>query len=254
LEILREKILGKFLQSGGEIEEIGRVDEVEKRWRMGITVSLKGDAEALRSKFLIFNSPLHGLSALSGNKGRLLSTWGRKIPLRYVTVPLFLGVRERVIPVGMRELLVSILDLNKPYEGGNLLFLSLSQKGDEAEAPDGRRALTVESLMVPEEWDSDSFAEHQKGVMKHLSYLIPFLEEHIDFMEWDWAKERRLAWSYPHFFYETPSGFQWREGVVPNRIARDFFFIGKENFPYLGMEGEVLSGLMTARQILERYS
>jgi hypothetical protein len=108
--------------------------------------------------------------------------------------------------------------------------------------------------MVPEEWDSDSFAEHQKGVMKHLSYLIPFLEEHIDFMEWDWAKERRLAWSYPHFFYETPSGFQWREGVVPNRIARDFFFIGKENFPYLGMEGEVLSGLMTARQILERYS
>jgi phytoene dehydrogenase-like protein len=254
LEILREKILGKFLQSGGEIEEIGRVDEVEKRWRMGITVSLKGDAEALRSKFLIFNSPLHGLSALSGNKGRLLSTWGRKIPLRYVMVPLFLGVRERVIPVGMRELLVSILDLNKPYEGGNLLFLSLSQMGDETEAPDGRRALTVESLMIPEQWDSDSFGEHQKGVMKHLNTLIPFLEEHIEFMDWDWANHHFPCWSYPHFFYEIPSHFQWREGVVPHRISKDFTFIGKENFPYLGLEGEILSGIMVAREIAEKYS
>jgi hypothetical protein len=254
LDILREKTLGKFLQSGGKMEEIERVDRVEKRWGRGITVSLRGDPNAFRSKFLILNSPLHRVSGLLGNKGRLLSKWGKRISPRYALMPLFLGVRESVIPVGMRDLLVSILDLNKPYEGGNLLFLSLSQKGDEVEAPDGRRALTVESLMVPEKWDSDSFAEHRKGVMKHLSYLLPFLEEHIDFMDWDWAKERYLAWSYPLFFYETPSDFQWREGVVPIRISKDFFFIGKENFPYLGIEGEVLGGMKVARNILEKYS
>ncbi len=253
-EILKENILKKFFQFGGEIEEIERVDRVEKRWRKGFTLFLKGNERTFQSRFLILNSPLHRLSALLGKKGRLLSKWGEKIRPRYVLIPLFLGVREKVIPVGMRDLLISILDPNKPYEGGNLLFLSLSRKGDETEAPDERRALTVESLMIPEKWDSDSFAEQQKGVMKHLSYLIPFIEEHVEFTDWDWANHHYPCWSYPHFYYETPSQFQWREGVVPNQISKGFHFVGKENFPYLGMEGEVLSGLMAARDILENYS
>ncbi len=254
LESLKEKVLEKYFQSGGKIEEIEGLERLERGWRKGVTLSLKGHRRAFRSKFLIFNSPLHRLSTLLGKKGRLLSKWGERIPPRYVLIPLFLGIREKVVPVGMRDLLVSILDLNKPYEGGNLLFLNLSQKGDETEAPDRRRALTVESLMIPKKWDPDSFVEHQKGVMKHLYHLFPFLEEHIEFMDWDWANEQFPCWSYPHFFYETPSDFQWREGVVPNRISKNFYFIGKENFPYLGMEGEVLSGLMVAQQILEKYS
>ncbi len=254
LGILREEILREFFQSGGKIEEIERVEKMEKRWGRGMPLSLKGDGRAFRSQFLIFNSPLHRLSALLGKKGRRLAKWGERIHPRYVLIPLFLGVREKVIPVGMRDLLVSILDLNKPYEGGNLLFLSLSQKGDETKAPGEKRALTVESLMAPEKWDSDSFAEHQRGVMKHLSYLFPFLEEHTELMDWDWANHHYPCWSYPHFFYETPSHFQWREGMVPNQISKDFYFIGKENFPYLGIEGEVLSGLMVAQQILEKCS
>jgi phytoene dehydrogenase-like protein len=153
----------------------------------------------------------------------------------------------------MGDLLVSILDLNKPYEAGNLLLLNLSQKGDETEAPDGRRALTVESLMIPKMWDKDSFTKHQKGVMEHLCHIIPFLEEHIEYTDWDWAEKQYPCWSYPHFLYETASDFNWREGVVPNRIAKRFYFVGKENFPYLGMEGEILSGLMVSQQILEEY-
>jgi hypothetical protein len=90
--------------------------------------------------------------------------------------------------------------------------------------------------------------------MKHLFHLFPFLEEHIEYTDWDWAEKQWSCWSYPHFFYETASDFQWREGVVPNRLSKRFYFIGKENFPYLGMEGEVLSGLMVSQQILESGS
>jgi phytoene dehydrogenase-like protein len=252
LESLKEKILEKFFQSGGKIEEIDGLEKVEKGWRKKVILSTKKSEKTFRSQFLIFNSPLHRLSDFMGRKGGLLSKWIKRIQPRYVLIPLFLGIREKAVPIGMRDLLVSILDLNKPYEKGNLLFLSLSQKGDESMAPDGRRALTVESLMIPKEWSPDSFVEHQKGVMKHLSYLFPFLKEHIEFT--DWADKQCSCWSYPHFFYETTSDFQWREGVVPNRISTNFYFIGKENFPYLGMEGEVLSGLMVAQQILEKYS
>ena len=254
LDSLKEKILEKFLQTGGEVEEIGRVEKVERRWRKGITLSLEGNERVFRSQCLILNSPLQPLLRFIDKKGEFLSRWGGGIQPRYALIPLFLGISDKVVPVGMRDLLVSLSDLKEPYEGGNLLFLNLSRREDEAAAPEGRRALTVESLMIPQEWNPDSLIEQQKRVMQHLGHLFPFLEGHIEFMDWDWLNEHSSCWSYPHFMYETSSDFEWREGVVPNRITRNVYFVGKENFPYLGMEGEVLGGLMVAKQILERSS
>jgi phytoene dehydrogenase-like protein len=251
LERLKEKILEKFFQTGGKIEEIRGVEKLERRWRKGITLSISGEKRAIQSKFLIYNFPLHPVWDLPDKKRRRLSKWDERILPRFALVPLFFGIREKAVPVGMGNLLVSILDLDRPYEGGNLLFISLSQRGDESEAPEGRRSLTVESLMTPKSWDPDSFVEHQQGVLKHLSHLFPYLEENIEFTDWDWVYGQYSCWSYPHFLYEASSNFQWREGVFPNRISKNFYFVGKENFPYLGMEGEVLGGLIVARKILE---
>jgi phytoene dehydrogenase-like protein len=254
LEKLKEKILEKFIQFGGKIEEIDGLEKVEKKWRKGVILLTKKDEKEFRTQFLILNSPLCRLSDLMTIKGRQLSKWVRKIQPRYMLIPLFLGIHEKVVPVGMKDLLVSISDINKPYEGGNLLFLSLSPKGDETKAPHNRRALIVESLIIPGKWSSDSFIEHQKEVLKHLNHLLPFLEEHVEYADWDWANKQCPCWSYPHFYYEISSNYQWRKGIVPNRISKQFRFVGKENFPYLGMEGEVLSGLIVAHQILNEYS
>jgi phytoene dehydrogenase-like protein len=252
LEDLKKTIFEKFFQLGGRTEEIEEVEKVDVEWRRGFTFSLKGEQRMFRSKFLILNSPLRCLSNLLGKKRKLLSRWEGKIEPRYALVPVFLGIREKVVPVGMRDLLVSIMDLEKPYEGGNVLFLSLSKKGDETQAPEGKRALTVQSFMPFGEWDENSFAEHQKGVMKHIHHLIPFLEKHIEFTDWDWTKGQFFCWSYPHFLYEMGSDFQWREGIVPTRISKNLYFSGKENFPYLGLEGEILSGLMVGKEILKK--
>ena len=153
----------------------------------------------------------------------------------------------------MRDLLISMFDLQEPYEGGNVLFLGLSPKGDEAVAPEGRRALTVQSL-IPfsslKSWNQASFASHQESVMKHLTRLIPFLEQFIEFADVDWTREQVRHWSYPHLVYEAPGRMDWREGLVPNCLCGDLYLVGKENFPHLGLEGEVLSGLRVAKKIL----
>jgi phytoene dehydrogenase-like protein len=253
VEKLKENIFEKIFELGGKIEEVESVERVDIKWRRGFTLSLKSEERVLRSKFLIFNSPLHRLSGLLGKRGKRILKWGEKIQPRYAFIPVFLGIREKVVPVGMGDRLVSIFDLDKSYEGGNVLFLTLSQKGDETEAPEGKRALTVESLMPVGKWDQSSWGEHQKGVMKHLHHLFPFLEKYIEFTDWRWANDQFLCWSYPHFLYKTTTDFQWREGVVPTRISKNIYFTGKENFPYLGLEGEVLSGLMAGQQILEKY-
>jgi phytoene dehydrogenase-like protein len=252
LERTEKRILEIFDLSGGKIEEIEGVEKIERKWLGGFALSLKGETRVLRSRFLLFNSPLHHLSHLLGKKDRKLSRWREKIQPRYALLPLFLGIDEKVIPVGMRDLLVSILDLEKSYEGGNLLLLNLGPKGDGEWAPEGKRALTVQSLIPVEQGDPGSLDEHLKGVMRHLDHLFPFLDRYLEFADWNWAKEQFLCWSYPHFLYETNHDFKWGEGVVPARLSKNLYFVGKENFPYLGLEGEIISGRLVGKKLLEK--
>ena len=254
LEKLEKEIVSEFLRSGGRIEEIDKVKKINLGWRKGFTLSLEGDPRVFQSKFLIFNSPLHQISSLLGKKGKELLKWGEKIKPLYVMIPLFLGVREKVIPVGMRDLLVSMLDLDKPYDNGNVLFLSLSPKGDETKAPEGRRALTVESMMDVGKWEETLLVDYQQEVMKHLYHIIPFLEHYTEFVDFQWASDHVPNWSYSHFLYKVTSDFYWREGVVPVKMSKNIYFVGKENFPYLGLEGEIFSGLSAAQEILKNES
>jgi hypothetical protein len=154
----------------------------------------------------------------------------------------------------MKDLLISILDVEKSYQDGNVLFISLSPKGDETQAPSGNRALTVESLMRFEKWEQTLLVDYQYGVLRHLSHLFPFLESHIDFVDFKWASEHVPRWSYSHFLYGTTSDFDWGEGVVPVKLLKNVFFVGKENFPYLGVEGEILGGFMVAQRVLKKHS
>lgn len=254
VERMEAKIFDTFVQSGGEVEEIDRVQRVDRKWRKGFTIALEGDRRVFRSNSLILNAPLHSFIGLLGKREKSLSRWLKRVQPRYVLFPCFLAIREKTVPSGMRDLLVSMLDLLKPYEEGNVLFLSLSPKGDGTVAPEGRRALTVQSL-VPfrslGRWNQASFVSHQESVMKHLDHLIPFLEQFLEFTDFDWTHEQVRRWSYPHFVYETMGEFDWREGLVPNCLSRDLYLIGKENFPYLGLEGEVLGGLKVAKRILK---
>jgi phytoene dehydrogenase-like protein len=254
VERLEIEVLNQFTRSGGRVEEIDRVKEIKPSRRKGFTLNLDGNPEVFRSQFLIINSPLHRISSFLGKKGKRLLKWGKRIKPRYVITPLFLGIHEKVIPVGMKDHLISLLDLEKPYEDGNLLFLSMSPKGDKTRAPEERRALTVEGLIDAGKWDQTHLVNYQQTVMKHLRHLFPFLENYIEFADFQWVSDQFPKWSYSHFLYESGSGFSWREGVVPMRMSKNIYFVGKENFPYWGLGGEVFSGLTVARQILRKYA
>jgi phytoene dehydrogenase-like protein len=254
IDKLEIEVSNQFSRSGGRIEEIDRVKEIKPWGRKGFTLNFEGNPEVFRSQFLIVNSPLHRISSFLGKKGKGLLKWGKKIKPLYVITPLFLGIHEKVIPVGMKDRLISLLDLEKPYEDGNLLFLSMSPKGDKTRAPEERRALTVEGLIDAGKWDQTDLVNYQQNVMKHLCHLFPFLENYIEFVDFQWVSDHFSKWSYSHFLYESASDFYWREGVVPTRISKNIYFIGKENFPYWGLGGEVFGGLAVARQILKKYA
>jgi phytoene dehydrogenase-like protein len=253
-ERLEKEILNQFLRSGGRIEEIDRVKEVTLGWRKGFTLTSEGSPAVFRSRFFIINCPLHHISSFLGKKGKGILKWQKKIKSSFMLIPLFLGIDEKGVPVGMNDLLVSLLDPGKPYNGANLLFLSLSLKGDKTMAPAGKRALTVEGLMDVGEWGLTDPAEYQQRVMDHLHSLFPFLEQYVDFVDFQWARDHVSRWSYSHFLYESASDFDWREGIVPTKMSKRIYFVGKENFPYLGLGGEIFSGMTAAQHILKQSS
>ena len=248
-------IVDAYLRWGGGVEEIEGVESVERKWRKGFTVIPEGESRVFQGRSLILNAPLHTVTGLLGRCGKSLSKWLEKVHPRYLLFPVFLGIRDKAVPVGMGDLLVSMLDLQKPYEDGNVLLMALSSRGDEAAAPEGHRALTIQSLVpytAMRNWNQVSFASHQESVMKHVNRLFPFLDRFLELADFDWARQQVRRWSYPLFLCEAVGEFDWREGLVPNRLSKDLYFIGKECFPYLGLEGEVLSGLRVAQEMLEK--
>ncbi len=252
LEDLEREILGQFLSWGGKIEEIREIKEIRREWRRGITL-LGEDQREFQSDTLIVNIPLHQGFPFIRKKGGRQIKWKSKISPLYVVVPLFLGIQEKVIPVGMKDHLISLLDIEKPFQDGNLLLLSLSPQGDKTHAPDRRRALTVVGWMESRDGDPSRYFNYQKKVMEHLYHLIPFLEDYIELIDLRWAMEQVHKWSYPHYLYQSHIDSHWEYGMAPLKISRGIYFTGRETFPYLGIEGEILSGILVAQQILKKY-
>jgi phytoene dehydrogenase-like protein len=254
-EELRKILLDELINSGGWVEEIEGVEKLEFKWRKGMFLSPSGDQRVWRGDSLILNSPFHRLRNFMGEKKtRQWSKWVKKVPPRYALVPVFLGIQEEVVPVGMRDHLVSLLDSGKPVESGNLLLVTLSPKEDSRQAPEKKRALVAEGLIPVGKWDRVSMEEHQKGVMEHLHHLIPFLDRYVEFEDFSYGKEQISCWSYPHFLYEALSPFHRQDGVVPTRLSKNLYFVGKENFPHLGLKGEILGGWRVALQILKKIN
>jgi hypothetical protein len=254
-ERLKKILLDELINSGGKVEEIEGVERLEFKWRKGISLSSSGDPRGWQGDSLILNSPLHKLRNFMGEKkGRQWSKWEKKIQPRFALIPVFVGIRERAVPVGMKDHLVSLMDSEKSFEGGNVLFITLSPKGDTHQAPEKKRALVVEGLIPFGKWDPVSIEEYHNGVMKHLHHLIPFLHPYVEFEDFSYGKEQISCWSYPHFLYETTSSFHWEDGIIPIQLSKNLYFVGKENFPHLGLRGEILAGWRIAQQILKRIN
>jgi phytoene dehydrogenase-like protein len=249
LEAWEEEIFDLMAEAGGTREEIGDVEAI-RREGDGWTLDLAEERRTLRCRTLVLNSPLHYHSSLQGGWRAALEKWSRRIRPGYVLYPLFLGILDRVVPVGMGEEFVSVLDPGRPWEGGNLLLVGLSSAGDETQAPSGRRALSAQALIPWQRWDPQELPAIEGRMMAHLRSVIPFLDEHTEFRESSWAEAQISRWSYPHFIYETAGRFAWRLGLLPVRLGRGLFLAGRERFPYFGREGEILTGEMAGHVLL----
>jgi hypothetical protein len=197
------------------------------------------------------------MSTSEGLASGIEGLWRGKIPvLDKSTDPVhpvrfYLGLEEKVIPLGMEDNLLLMREDDGGPLGLKCCFLALSSAGSEM-APKGKRSLTVTSFLSADtlaDLTRDQVTEIRDDLLLALESVIPFLGEGLDHFSSDLsdlgpADELRL---------NRPLGTgitAWIPGII-GRMAVATRYKGrvaiiKPTPNELGIEGEALAALSAA--------
>lgn len=253
-----ERLRGEAMRGGGRTSLLESFDSIRIEQSPGeFKIYTNGEDTALLSKFCIGNLRLAQLKDLmtTAFSGRKWVERGKRLWPKYFIFSLNLGLDAREIPVGLGDCFVSLRDVEAPYENGNLLISFMGPEG--VGAPPRKRAVTVNAFIPVGQGKLDRTGI--KGVIEnilvHLLELAPFLDRSIRLIDGRPSLERYARqWANSDIVYEGRGPFRVGSEVLPISTPFDGLFLAcRENFPYLGFEGEVLSGVKAARAILNRF-
>ncbi len=151
------------------------------------------------------------------------------------------------IPGGMGDNLILYTGgAADPFHPLHLAFLSLESV--ESERIEGH--YTVFSPDDPEKSDAKGWILAQ---IRRLEDLFPFMTSHIEVKEWYRSEGHPLCLG--RYFYGETRKRRWGVPYVKEGgLGRNIRYIGRRQFDYLGLEGEVLTGLRGADWAVERLA
>jgi phytoene dehydrogenase-like protein len=244
---ITELLLQRFREFGGELLQQEKVTGVDQAGRENLTLLLASGRQ-INTKTM---STSEGLA--SGIEG----LWRGKIPvLEKSTDPVhpirfYLGLEEKVIPLGMEDNLLLMREDDGGPLGLKCCFLALSSAGSEM-APKGKRSLTVTSFLSADtlaDLTRDQVTEIRDDLLLALESVIPFLGEGLDHFSSDLsdlgpADELRLNRSLGTGITAWIPGIIGRMAVATRYKGR--VAIIKPTPNELGIEGEALAALSAA--------
>lgn len=252
-----DKVKRDVVRGGGRIKALESFKGIRIEKSPGEFRIHTGDSKTILSRVCIANLPFMHLRVLipSAFSGRKWERRGKLLWPKYFVLSLNLGIDARGVPVGLGSCFVSLRDGVSPYENGNLLMGFMGPEG--VGAPSGKRAVTVNSF-VPMAMGKAGRAEI-KGVIEnmvcHLLEVAPFLDRSIRLIDARPSVERyRGQQSNSDIVYGMTSPFRVGRAVLPAITPMEGLFIAsRENFPYLGFEGEIISGIKAAQAVSLRF-
>jgi len=155
-----------------------------------------------------------------------------------------LGIADEVIPEGMCDH-VFLIGGEGPIEGPDGMLLSMTP-AQSSGAPEGRRAMAVSCrlplamLDEPRQLDQAS-----RAMLDRVKELMPYLERYIEVIHLPQGSDT----PYP----VDPRPVVFDTGETPRRTAglslphKNVFYCGRGAAPALGLDGEVMAGMATAR-------
>ena len=230
-----------------------RVEKSEKELR----VYTKGEKNPILSRVFIGDIPFVRLRGLftKAFSGRRWMVRAERLWPEYFVFSLHLGVDVGGIPVGLGNYVVSLRDLNVPDAHGNLLMVSVGPEG--VDAPPGKRSITANTFIPVSNGKTGTTGTRgiTGAILEHLSEVLPFLDRSIRVIDEGSCQDRyRSGWNNSDIVYGTTFSFCVGNAILPIVTPMEGLFLAcRENFPYLGFEGEILSGMRAAQAVGSRF-
>jgi phytoene dehydrogenase-like protein len=241
---ITELLLQRFREYGGELLQQEKVTGIDQAGRENITLLL-GSGQQISTRTMSTSEGLaYGIKGLwRGKKPVLDKNTDSVHPVRF-----YLGLEEKVIPLGMEDNLLLMHEGDGGPLGLKCCFLALSSAGSKM-APEGKRSLTVTAFLSAEtlaDLTRDQVAEIRDDLLLALESVIPFLGEGLDHFSSDLEAADELRLNRPLGTGITA----WMPGII-GRMAvaaryRGRVAIIKPTPNELGIEGEALAALSTA--------
>lgn len=257
--IVIQNMREKFESLGGHIVKDCDIQKVSMGKHVSVELKIGEDQFIIDGESIITSTKWSKLSSFLHNDTRL-SGLARKYRKREASFlypfTFFMGVRERGLPEMMSETVIFLADKSQHFLKGNLLVITRSPHGDTAYAPEKGCALGITMFL------EDSPRQLKDGVLRHLIHdsldtlenFLPFLKECIDFI----AEDNSIALSRKyqdvmnrkiHLKKGATSGTSF---LSNRRKLKNIAIIGGELMPAFGIEGEMLSGIEAAEEMVER--
>jgi phytoene dehydrogenase-like protein len=253
-----DRVKEEAVKGGGKVNVLESFNRVHIEKSPGeFRIHTNGEDKTISSKVCIGNLPLSQLKKLmpTAFSGRKWAGKEKRLWPKYFILSLNLGLDARGVPVGLGDCFVSLRDMDAPYENGNLLIVLMGPEG--VGAPSGKKSVTVNAFIPVDEgkWDRAKIKGVIENMLVHLLEVAPFLDRSIRLIDGRPSLGRYGGqWANRDIIYGGVPSFRMGGEMLPTATPVEGLFLAcRENVPYLGFEGEILSGIKVTRAISNRF-
>ncbi|MEA1935955.1 MAG: hypothetical protein U9M96_03925 [Thermodesulfobacteriota bacterium] len=254
--ILIDALREKFISYGGDFLENVSIMRLNMKNEIEIDIDEANNLSTIKGKNLIVSTKWEKLKLMLLNDKRFSRLARRFESIKPVYHPftLHMGVFDKGIPEKIAEYVIVIGDEKRPVMDNNLTLLEVSSPGDTGHAPHGKRVISATVFLKesPLSLNDDDLKGVSAGILESLEGFLPFLRENIDFINIE--KSIEISRKYQEVVnqkYEVNGNPLLGISTLPNRTpVKNVFITGGMLLAGLGFEGEVISGMNAASQVV----
>ncbi|HDQ03433.1 MAG TPA: hypothetical protein ENN23_02515 [Deltaproteobacteria bacterium] len=256
-QLMRE-LLKKFTSEKGEyICNLQLLNVEKKKWIEAQLSDSAGEKTTIAAKYLIISNKSEAMKIISKRKKRInTDKWMKKLRVSHYPFSVHFIVADKCLPEKMSRLVALLSDVHKDILDDNLIIVESNPPSSEKKSVAGQKLLTATVYLPANErfWTKEKLTQTTQFTMKRLGNFLPFLEENIK--QFDINKSIDISKQYKDTVnpkYIVPdSSFSFFPVQNNKTRLKNILLNGSFAFPDMGFEGEILSGLQSVYNVLDK--
>jgi len=252
-----DRVLEGFCSSGGSVSLSGcTVMRFRVKRRIEVDLSRDGECWTIEGDRAVLSTKWEKLRPILLRGTRFLALekkWSRVFHTGY-PLTLHMGIRQEALPEQAGRSIVLLENEKHPLMAHELIYLSAGPGENEASFGGDGRALSATVFLHQSPWRlGDAELEDVfKTVLRNVLVFLPFLRDRLVFMDPSWSMDfsRKYQEMLNHKYGAPLSWVSPLSGFPSKTPLEQVFLTGGLQFPELGFDGEILSGIFSADAIL----